>query len=415
MWTSRLDRCLGCFLLIVGLVAGVGPAFGAPQTVRVGCKRCKNLGVLPCKQHSEELLALEKGVQFCSVAARCEDCGGSFWSDCDRCDGGTQSEEVAARRKQVAEWLANEPVQEYLGRPVPLIESKHFLLILDTGPLKEGRKKIDNHTCLHRVVRDVEQVADMLDGHLGLGGKGPVKNLNDGPTLEGSVPESEYFAKMRMWMWDDPKDHGRVMRDFLHSSSDGDFKLLGRNPIFSFWTEPDFSTLPEVRRLFTHNASHMLISNLFRELWFGDTTGGWFDAGAGHWYEYAIHGMSTNYCIEEGTVRRDYHNGQWRAPIRKRLEKEDGLFLPELIEKDTGHMELPEQALCWSFYDWIVAAHPEALRPMLLALKQETPSRTILEENLGGRLPEIEARWRAWVSETYPLKGDTPRESKAKK
>ncbi len=384
----------------------------AAQRVRIGCKRCKSHGTLPCKQHNKEMLELEGEVQFCSIAAACEDCGGSFMVDCDRCDHGTSSDRMEERKVEVANWLAKETMAQHLGRPVPHIETKHFLLIVDTGPLRKGKKKIDNHMCIHRVAHDVEQVAKMLGEHLGLSGKGPVKNLNDGPTLEGSKPESEYFSKMRMWIWENRKDHLNVMSKFLRSGASGDFKMLGKNPVFSVLKEQNFSTLPQVRRLFTHNASHMLISNLFQELWFGDTSGGWFDAGAGHWYEYFIHELSTNYCIEEGTVMRTYHDGKWRTAIRKRLTKETVPFLPGLIKKDTGMMELPEQALCWSFYDWIVANHPTALRPMLLGLKAETPSRQILKETLGQSLSETEADWREWVQATYPMKGDKPRKPK---
>lgn len=385
------------------------------QTVRVGCKRCKNQGVLPCGKHKKELLELEKHVLFCSVAAACEPCGGSFMVDCDRCEHGEASDAVQERRRVVAEWLAEEPMRKHLGRPVAHVETKHFLLILDTGPLRKGKKRVDNHTCLHRIAQDVEQVASMVGQHLELSGKGPTQKMTSGPTLEGTVPESEYFSKMRMWFWESRKDHRGVMQDFLHSGSSGDFKMLGRNPVFSVAKEANFSTLPQVRRLFTHNASHMLISNMHKELWFGDTTGGWFDAGAAHWYEYKIHELTTNYCIEEGTVMRDYHGGKWRTAIRKRLAKEDTPFLAQLIEKDTGQMELPEQALCWSFYDWVVANHPKALKPMLLALKKETPSRQILKETLGQSLAKTESDWRAWVAVTYPLKGDKPRKPKPPK
>ncbi|MBL4771459.1 MAG: hypothetical protein JKY61_10045 [Planctomycetes bacterium] len=403
-------------LLVTFTGLALMPEVSAAQRVKIGCKRCKDLGVWPCGEHSKELLELEKGVQFCSLAAACEPCGGSFLVDCDRCDHGTRSDWMEQRKVEVADWLAGEPMSLYLGRPVPHVETMHFLLIVDTGPLRKSKKKVvDNHTCLHRVATDVEQVASLMGQHLGLSGEGPAQKVTVGPSLEGVEPKGGYFAKMRMWVWADRKVHRAVMQEFLNSGASGDFKLLGKNPVFSVWTEKEFKTLPQIRRLFTHNAAHMLISNLYKELWFGDTTGGWFDAGAAHWYEYFIHELTTSYCIEEGTVLRNYHDGRWRTAIRRRLAKESGPFLPRLIVKDTGQMELPEQALCWSFYDWIVANRPEALQPMLRALKQETPSRQILKETLGLSLAQIEERWRAWVVVTYPMKGDKPKRAKKSK
>ncbi|MCP5023682.1 MAG: hypothetical protein GY930_18175 [bacterium] len=408
--------CRVLLFLFLPMALMLAPSVSAAQQrVRVGCKRCKDHGTLPCKQHKKEILELEAQVQFCSIAAACEDCGGSFLVDCDRCEHGTSTKIMQERKAEVAAWLAKEPMAQHLGRSVPHVETKHFLLIVDTGPLRLGKKRISNHMCIHRVAQDVERVADLLDGHLGLSGKGPVKNLNDGPTLEGTTAVSEYFSKMRMWIWESRMDHRNVMSKFLNSGSSGDFKMLGKNPVFSVAKEANFSTLPEVRRLFTHNASHMLISNLFEEKWFGDTTGGWFDAGVGHWYEYFVHELSTNYCVEEGTVWKTYHDGKWRTAIRKRLTKEAAPFLPGLIKKDTGLMELPEQALCWSFYDWIVANHATKLKPMLLGLKAETPSRQILKEALGQSLSKTEADWREWVQATYPMKGDKPRKPKKPK
>ena len=77
--------------------------------------------------------------------------------------------------------------------------------------------------------------------------------------------QRDYFSKMRMWIWKNPDDHQNVMAKFLGSSSTGDFKMLGKDPVFSVWTEKEFGTVPGVRRLFTHNATHMLLSNLYRD------------------------------------------------------------------------------------------------------------------------------------------------------
>jgi len=218
-----------------------------------------------------------------------------------------------------------------------------------------------------------------------------------------------------MYIWKDPKDHSAVMKEFQLSTSTGDFKLLGKDPVFSVWTEKSFSTVPGVRRLFTHNAAHMLLSNLYKMLWTGDTGGGFFDAGSAHWYEYTLHGRSVNYCIEEATVPLDYNGGLWRAPIRKRLEADDTPQLPRLLPQNTGAMELPDQALCWSFYDWLVTVHPDELATIQKLLKEKRPGREVLEEALAEKVLTLEATWRAWVSETYPLKGDEPRKPKEKR
>ena len=352
-----------------------------------GCRRCDHRGVEPCGEHDEELLAMEAEVLFCSVVAACEECLGTLLVDCDRCDGGPDSARIPERRAEIEAWLFEDRMSAFLERPVPHVETEHFELVCDVPVMKDGKKKKDPHLTMHLVARDVERVATLIGEHF-------------------DITREDYFSKMRMWIWKDPRDHAAVMREFLLSTSTGDFKLLGKDPVFSVWTEPPFDTVPGVRRLFTHNSSHMLLSNLYRMLWTGDTGGGWFDAGAGHWYEYEVHDLSVSYCIEEATVPLEYHGGVWRTAIKKRLRKEEERQLPRILPLNTGAMTLPDQALCWSLYDWLVHEHPESLAPLQRALKEKRTGREVLEEVLGMKVLAVEEAWRAWVEEAYPLRGD---------
>jgi hypothetical protein len=413
----------------------------APSTLAQndGCRKCDERGVVLCKKHDDDMHLYERQVQFCSTAAGCKECFGTLLVDCERCDGGPDSGKIPERKAEIEQWMAEERMAQHLGRPVPVVETPHFKLVVDTGTLKEGKKKkIDGHVVMHRVANDVEQAARLLGEHFLLQGTevreasrlrkaaeaftaGEV--LEEEPASESDNPGSampasaqrDYFSKMRMWIWKNPDDHQNVMAKFLGSSSTGDFKMLGKDPVFSVWTEKEFGTVPGVRRLFTHNATHMLLSNLYGMLWTGDLGGGWFDAGSAHWYEYKIHELSVNYCIEEATIPLDFHGGVWRAPIRKWLKKDQTRFLPVLIKKNTGAMELPEQALCWSFYDYLIANHVESLPILQQGLKRKEEARKLLTDALGMRLLAIEDEWRAWVAATYPLKGDKPKEPKKPK
>jgi len=379
--------------LTLALVALLSAPHFARAAGDDGCRRCDHRGVVACPEHKPEMLEFEAHVQFCSIAAACETCQGALLVDCERCKGGPDNHLIAERQAKVLEWMQKNRMSAFLERPVPHVETERFQLIVDTAALKDGKKKVDAHKIMHLVADDVEAVSALVTTHFG-------------------VSPDDYFNKMRMWIWQSPDDHRAVMKEFLLSTSTGDFKLLGKDPVFSVWTEKSFSTVPGVRRLFTHNAAHMLLSNLYKMLWTGDTGGGFFDAGAGHWYEYKLHERSLNYCIEEATVPLDYNGGEWRAPIRKRLDKDDSRQLPRLLPMNTGAMELPDQALCWSFYDWLVAVHPDKLAPIQRALKDKRPGRDVLEEALDLKVLKIEEAWRAWVSVTYPIKGDKPKAPK---
>jgi hypothetical protein len=313
---------------------------------------------------------------------------------------------IEERQKTAQEWLAKDQMSPFLERPLPWVETEHFHLVIDCGDLPEGKKKREEHEIMHRVANDVERVASLIAGHYQLKGKEKAAVTEAGAPAEFA---HEYKSKMRMWIWDNGRDHSAVMDKFLFSSSTGDFKMLGRDPVFSVWTESQFSTVNAVRTLFAHNASHMLLSNLYRELWVGDLGGGWFDAGAGHWYEYEIFGLSIQYCIEEATAEHDYHGGLWRAALKKRFKKEEAYFLPRLLPMNTGAMTLPDQAVCFSFYDWLVNEHPEQLPVILKGLKRQEEPREILRRVFEKGLFSIEDEWRGWVAETYPSKEKPPR------
>ncbi len=370
-------------LLVLLLLSGLS---GAADDQ--GCRRCEHRGVVPCTNHDKNLTAAESEVLFCSRAAACEACGGALLVDCARCEGGPENAAVEQRRASIRDWLASTPIEARLGRPLPRIETEHFRLVVETGDVREGRKKVDQHSLIHAIAGDVEAVARGLDEHF-------------------VVVDGDYFTKMQMWIWGEPESHKEVMLELIGSGSSGDFKMLGRAPKFSVWTEPNlFDRVDTIRALFAHNAAHMLLSNLERELWFGDLGGGWLDAGVGHYYEYELFGRSTQFCIEEATLSETYADGVWRAAIRKRLDKEDRPQLPPLLDRNTGAMKQSDQALCWSFYEWLVLHHAAKLRPMLDDLKQKMAARDVLKTHLGLSVLEIDAAWRAWVAASYPLKGD---------
>ena len=60
------------------------------------------------------------------------------------------------------------------------------------------------------------------------------------------VTPQDYRAKMRMWLWSDVATHQKAQAEFLGTITTGDFKMLGRDPVFSVWTEPPhFDTVPK--------------------------------------------------------------------------------------------------------------------------------------------------------------------------
>lgn len=354
-----------------------------------GCRRCDERGVVECKRHRGELLELEAQVDFCSTAARCRDCAGALLLPCSRCDGGPDTAGMLARRDEIATWLKQEhQLEKFLGKQLVYMETAHLQLASDVEELRDGKKKISGHVLLHRVARDAEQSAELIDRHFGATSK-------------------DYRARMMLWFWGSQQTHRQVMENFLGSGSAGDFKWLGRDPRFSVNCKDSSFQLraPTLHSLGVHNAAHMLISNLFSEIWIGDMGGGWFDSGSAHWYEEKIFNRVDNYCIDELDFIATWKNGEWRAALRKYLSRpgEDAI-LPRLLRQQTGAMMPRDHALAWSFWDWLATNHTTTLAPILKGLKLRRPERELFAEHLKMDVRQAETAWIEWVTATYPKK-----------
>ncbi len=392
--TLRAVKFLLLLPLLIALPSGSSPPEVLPSVQEKGCRRCDQRGVVDCKSHDAELRALEQEV-WCTVAAACDACGGALVVACEHCDGGPETAAMFTRRKALQDWAADpHPVEELLHQKVMRIESTHLELVGAIGKLKRGRKKIDGHHFLHHLARDGERAAKQIDEHFEVD------------------PKEAYKTLMRLWFWQEPGVHAEVMDKVLLSASTGDYKLLGKDPIFSVCTSDaifknDYDAL---LTLGVHNAAHMLLSNMTLELWIGLEGAGWFDVGAAHWYEEQIFGQHRHYCVDEAHDPWKWDARYWRSTTRKLLESEEKRFLPLILNQQTGEMPDWAHGLSWSFYDWLVAKQPKCLYPMLMGLKKKTPTRKLTSELLGLNLFEAEAAWRLWVTETYPL-----REKKKKK
>ncbi len=354
-----------------------------------GCKRCDHRGVRDCERHPDLLRELDGTVILRdSLAARCPDCGGSLLVDCPKCDGGPESARREARRAELQAWLRiPHRVEQILGRPLHRIETPRFRLIVDVESLRAGRRKVEGPLFACVLARDLEATAQRLDADFGF------------------APE-DYRSPMRMYFWGRREDHALVMEKFLFSSKTGDFKFLGKDPLFSVWTaDPTFGNeAGAIHSLAVHNAPHMLISNAVFEQWFGDMGAGWLDAGPAHYYEELLFGRSVNYCVDETYEIPNWKDGIWRAALRRRLEREDAALLPALLRKQTGELRDDEHALCWSLFDWLAHEHPEVLRPFVEGAKRRKPARELFREGLGLDVAGAEEAWRAWVAESYPRK-----------
>ena len=370
--------------LLLALLAA--PAFPAQaEEPDGGCRACDMQGVRVCKKHPAELAAYEAEVRFCSAAARCADCGGALTVDCGKCADGPASPLREKRAFACERWMevGSDP-EKLFQRPLLRIETEHFEVIID-AELKEGSKTYDAHTFGHFLARELEAMAKSLDEHYG-------------------ATAGSYAGRTRIWYWSKAEDHARVNREIFGRNVDSAMKFYGAKPASSAWTGETGleGKALNVAMNAVHVAAHLMMSSMFRAEWLNDKKAGWFDEGAGHWYEEMRFQRTATYCMDESNSDLDWEGGQWRVAIKNWLRKKPDAILPGLLAKLSGTLWPEEHGLSWSLYDWVVAEHRTKLKPLLMGFKDGKDARDLFREHLGLTVPQAEAAWRAWVEKTYP-------------
>lgn len=373
--------------LLLALLAAAAPPPAQEEEPRGGCRSCAMSGVRPCKEHPTELAEYESAVRFCSVAARCADCSGALAVDCGRCPDGPESPRREARMLACQRWLESgcEP-EKLFGRPLVRVETEHFEVILD-APLKEGSRTLDPHEFAHLLANELEAMAATLDGHFG-------------------ARAGSYSGRTRLWYWEKQEDHAAVNREIFGRNVSAAMKFYTRAPASSAWAHDrglEGKAL-NVAMNACHVAAHLMMHSMYRQEWLNDKKAGWFDEGAGHWYEELRFQRTATYCMDEANADLDWKGGQWRVAIKQWLAKETAPILPALVQKLPGTLWPEEHGLSWSLYDWVVAEHPDALKPLLMGYKDGKESRDLFREHLGMTVPQAEDAWRAWVAATYPAR-----------
>lgn len=373
-------------LLLSLLCAVASPAAQEPEPDG-GCHACGMRGVRACKAHPADIVAMEAEVRYCSVAARCPDCSGALTVDCGKCSDGPDSLKAETRAESCKRWLevGSDP-DRLFQRPLVRVESEHFEFIID-APLKEGSKTLDPHLFAHHVIRELEAMARTLDQHYG-------------------VTASSYSGRTRLWYWEKEADHARVNQEIFGRNVTSAMKFYGPRPASSAWAGSlglEGKAL-NVAMNACHVAAHLMMSSMVRSEWLNDKKAGWFDEGAGHWYEEMRFQRTATYCMDEANSDLDWKGGQWRVAIKDWLAKKTDPILPALLQKLPGTLWPEEHGLSWSLYDWVVAEHREALKPLLLGFKDGKQARDLFREHLNLTVPAAEEAWRAWVQATYPVR-----------
>ncbi len=360
--------------------------------ISVGCKECGFMGAEDCDNHGK-LFEAEQGVDYCWLATQCEDCLGTLLADCNKCESGPL---YIKRQRELGkqERFRNSTTQPatLFERELPRIISKHFDICVTAEKMKNGSKNMNTHQLIHAMATECEASATLFDEHF-------------------QAQPYSYSNRARLWYFTDAKDHQEVCIEILGSNGGADLKFYGVKPAVSSFSNGYGlgNDALEVVRNAVHVSIHLMLSSVHQVGWIGNKKAGWFDIGAAHWYEDKLFARVATYCVEEANSGLHYENGKWRVAMKKHLRKNKDYILPRLTQLTSGVLEEEQHALAWSLFDYMVANHPEALKPMLLGYKNGVESRVLFKKHLEMNIMQVEDAWRGWVAETYPLKDLKPR------
>jgi hypothetical protein len=384
-------------MLFVALALSLCPQLDEEQSkpeidISLGCKKCDFMGAKDCSSHGK-LFEAEHQVTYCWEAAQCKDCFGALLVDCNGCESGPLFLKRQQQLSKMERFIKSttEP-GVLLERELPRILTDHFDLCVTAKKMKNGSKNMDTHQLMHSMATECEAAASLFDEHF-------------------EAQPFNYSNRARLWYWTSEKVHQEVCAEILESNGGADLKFYGVNPaVSSFSNGYGLSNdALEVVRNAVHVSIHLMLSSVHQVSWIGNKKAGWFDVGAAHWYEDKLFARVATYCIDEANSGLHYENGQWRVAMKKYLRKNKTYILPTLTQLTSGVLEEEQHALAWSLYDYVVANHPAALKPMLLGYKNDVESRVLFKKHLEMNIMQVEDAWRAWVAETYPAKDLKPR------
>jgi len=369
------------------------PAFGEgkptqdeePRSPR--CIKCKNVGSRPCSKHKKSACALETNVRFCTEMDGCEECGGTGWIDCQRCESPEVEGDLATRRDRIPgirKQLAN--FDKEMGRDLRKVQTDQFTLIWEVESMKVGKQRLDGHRLAHLYADRLEVLYADYKQLLG-------------------AEDGEFEKRLIVLVWGFDADHKEASLRFCKNSGVTGVKLLGAEPTYSTPASKRFFKDDEsLHRNIVHNVTHLLLSHQRPSRWIGQSKGGWADAGLAHVFEDRYFGICDNYCYQEVASNRDFKGGKWRPVVRKMVSSGDCPSVAELFNQNVDTLTLPQHAVSFSLVDYLLFLDGAKLNLLLKRMRSRLPTRDALKECFGLKVIQLEKDWQAWVKDTYPLR-----------
>ncbi|MCC6784021.1 MAG: hypothetical protein IT457_14345 [Planctomycetes bacterium] len=391
---------LACVLSTVATLAlavAQEPAAPAPPS----CRKCESAGVLVCKEHKAELLALERAVERCSVAIGCKRCGGTLAIDCPNCERPETVSDLASRGVALRDWLLarHEAVGRFCKTPASIqyLATAHADLAFGLEGAMVDKRKLDQHQRMHLYGERVEATRRRFC---------EVFQLVD---ADFPVPADDASPRLALHMFADPRDMRELSPRLTGIGAMGtNIKLTGGIPVWCMIADDrSMKDDVDVHRVVVHNVVHLLLSNLLPAREIGPTGEGWVDEGIAHWFEHEVDGRCAAYCVEEATLMpgTNWRNGRYRVGIRQLADEGKLRRFVESYVKNSDELDLEENAHAYAWVDYLMATQggPKLIE-FVRRLKARVPQRDAMQAVFGFGPLAMDERFAAWVKLSYPAK-----------
>jgi hypothetical protein len=381
-------------IVLLALCALLAPAQDKPASKPqeppplVRCVKCKNVGKLPCPEHDKNEAAAEDGVRFCTTIANCPVCQGVGWLDCPDCSRPDVEQAIAKKIAERNECLkvSQELDAKMSGRALRKVLTEHCILVWEIDSLKVDKRQLAHHELMHLYAQRLER---LFSDYLAV----------------MHCEANEFKEKVQVFVWWLPKDQVEGSLRFAGEQNQQGVKLLGAQAVYSVCGNRQFFTTDErLHRNIVHNVSHLLLAHQNPSLWIGNIKGGWAEEGLGHWFEDRYFGKCDTYCYEEQNTNEDFKGGVWKPVVRKMVATDTVLPAAEVMSKNTDQLPLPAHALAFSYVDYLLAHESAKFNDLCRQLRRKAELRDAFKSVYGMSLIEFEAKWKAWVLETYPTR-----------
>lgn len=384
-----MRKILSLTIVLFIFVFAAAAAAPAQEPAHEGCQRCKFTGKLPCGKHNKTASKTEEDAIFCSIAARCAVCKGTFQIDCPDCKGTGGEADVENMHAEALRWLEKQAnFEKNMGGPQRArLITKHFDFTFEIESLTVGRQQLDQHQLLHLYAQRLEELFVLFNETLG--------------TREMDHKCQRYLVMV----WKSPVDNKEAATRYADSGGNGTgVKLLGTKGVYTMVRDKNqHAQDDDLHRSIVHNVTHLFLADLFDGVWIGNRKGGWLDEGLAHWFEDKLFGQCTNFCYQEQNTLMSFKGGKWRLPVRGLVESGKMPPFSETGSKMSDQLTAQEHALAFAYVDFLLHRDAKAL-PKVTNLYQKKKETREAIEPYGLNVLELETQFKKWVLEKYTNK-----------